>query len=99
MNYLLVQLQFFVFLELILHKYSVGGCIDVTGTTHTNLEVLQQTRVDDCWNVDVDRNLSDSWTGFTKCTLLNEKNSRRTLSVRERLRQIQATTRPDYFAA
>ena len=36
--------------------------IDVTRTTHTNL--LQESRIDNHWNVDVDRSLSDSWTGF-----------------------------------
>ena len=33
----------------------------VTRTTHTSLDVLQEGRIDDHWNVDVDRNLSDSW--------------------------------------
>ena len=47
--------------------------IDVTRTTHTNLDVLQESRLEDYWNIDVDRNLSDSWTGFTKFTILNEK--------------------------
>ena len=47
--------------------------IDVTRTTRTILNVLQETRIDDHWNVDVDRNLSDLWTRFTKFTLLNEK--------------------------
>ena len=49
--------------------------IEMTRTTHTNLDVLQENRIDDNWKVDVDRNLSDSWTGFTKITLLNEKPS------------------------
>ena len=40
--------------------------IDVTRTTHTNLEVLQEKHVDDCWNLDSNRSLSGSWTGFTK---------------------------------
>ena len=42
--------------------------IDVTRTTHTNLDVLKESRIDDHWNVDVDRNLSGTWTGFTKLT-------------------------------
>ena len=50
-------------------------CIDVTKTTHTNLDVLQECRIDDYWNVDVDRNLSDSWTGFTKFTSLTKKKT------------------------
>ena len=50
---------------------------DATRTTHTNLDVLQESRIDDCWSVDVDRNLSDSWTGFTKITPLTEKPSKK----------------------
>ena len=34
--------------------------IDVTSTTHTNLFVLQESRIDGYWNINVDRNLSDS---------------------------------------
>ena len=47
--------------------------IDVTRTTHTNLDVKQQKRIDDYWNTDGSRNLSDPWTGFTQFTLLDEK--------------------------
>ena len=25
------------------------------------MDVLEESRIDDCWNVDADRNLSDSW--------------------------------------
>ena len=47
--------------------------IDVTRTTHTNLDVKQEKRIDDYWNVDGPRDLSDPWTGFTQFTLLEEK--------------------------
>ena len=47
--------------------------IDVSRTTHTNLDVMQETRIDDYWNNDGSRDLSDSWTGFTQFTLLEEK--------------------------
>ena len=47
--------------------------IDGTRTTHTNLDVLQESRIDDYWNIAVDQNLSDSWAGFRKFTFLNEK--------------------------
>ena len=47
--------------------------IDVTRTTHTNLDVKQEKRIDDYWNIDGSRNLSDPWTGFTQFTLLEEK--------------------------
>ena len=47
--------------------------IDVTRTTHTNLDVKQEERIDDNWNIDGSRALSDPWTGFTLFTLLEEK--------------------------
>ena len=30
-------------------------------------------RIDDYWNIDGSRDLSDPWTGFTQFTLLDEK--------------------------
>ena len=33
--------------------------IDVTRTTHTNLDVKQEKRIDDFWNIDWSRDLSD----------------------------------------
>ena len=45
--------------------------IDVTGATYTNLDVLQERRIDDYWNVDANLSLSDSWKGFTKFTKRN----------------------------
>ena len=47
--------------------------IDVSRTTCTNLDVKQEKRIDDYWNIDGSRDLSDSWTGFTQFTLLEEK--------------------------
>ena len=47
--------------------------IDVAWYTHTDLDVLQEERFYDDWNVDSNRNLSDSRRGFTKFTLLKEK--------------------------
>ena len=47
--------------------------IDVSRTTHTNLDVKQEERIDDYWNIDGSRDLSDPWTGFTQFTLLEEK--------------------------
>ena len=32
--------------------------IDVSRTTHTNLDVLQEKRIDNCWNIDGSRDLS-----------------------------------------
>ena len=47
--------------------------IDVTRTTNTNLDVKQEKRTDDYWNIDGSRDFSDPWTGFTQFTLLDEK--------------------------
>ena len=47
--------------------------IDVSRTTHTNLDVEQEKRIDDYWNIDGSRDLSDLGTGFTQFTLLEEK--------------------------
>ena len=47
--------------------------IDVSRTTHTNLDVKQEKRIDDYLNIDGSRDLSDPWTGFTQFTLLEEK--------------------------
>ena len=47
--------------------------IDVARTIHTNLDVKQEKRIDDYWNIDGSRDLSDPWTGFTQFTLLEEK--------------------------
>ena len=47
--------------------------IDVSRTTHSNLDVKQEKRIDDYWNIDGSRDLSDLWTGFTKFTFLEEK--------------------------
>ena len=47
--------------------------IDVTRATHTNLDVSQEKRIDECWNLDINRSLSESWKGFTKFVLFKEK--------------------------
>ena len=59
--------------------------IDVTRSTFTNLDVLQEKRIDDYWNVNVDQSLSDSWTRFRRFTSLKEKPLQRYLWFRERL--------------
>ena len=43
---------------------------DFTRTTHTSLDVLMEKHIEDCWNVDGERELSDAWTGFTRFILL-----------------------------
>ena len=74
--------------------------VDVIRSTHTDLDVAQEKRIDDYWNVDGSRNLSDSWTGFTRFTLLDETTKlleKDTCGPGERLTKIQTTSRPDCF--
>ena len=42
--------------------------IDVTRTTDTTLAVISEKDIDDCWNVNGDREVSDTWTGFARFT-------------------------------
>ena len=70
--------------------------IDVSRTTHTNLDVVQESRIDDYWNIDGSRDLSDSWTGFTQFTLLEEKAPDGYMWSGWRLTRKQLTSRPDH---
>ena len=70
---------------------------DVTRTTHTNLDVKQEKRIDDYWNIDGSRNLSDPWTGFTQFTLLDEKAPDGHMWSGRRLTRQQLTSRPDHL--
>ena len=45
--------------------------IDVTRTTYTSLGVLLEKHIDDCWNVE--KELSDAWTGSTRFVVLKER--------------------------
>ena len=49
--------------------------IDVTRNTHTYLDVMLEKSIDDYWNVDGDHELSDTWTCFTRFTVLSEKTT------------------------
>ena len=70
--------------------------IDVTRSTHTDLDVMQEKRIDDCWNIDSNRSSSDSWKGLTKFTLLKEEPRKGQMWSGERLTKVQTTTRPDH---
>ena len=71
--------------------------IDASRTTRTNLDVKQERRIDDYWNIDGSRDLSDSWTGFTQFTLLDEKAPDGYTWSGERLTRKQLTSRPDHL--
>ena len=61
------------------------------------MDVMQERRIDDCRNIDGSRDLSDSRTGFTQFTLLEEKPSDGYMWSRERLTRKQLTSRPDHL--
>ena len=71
--------------------------IDVSRTTHTNLDVKQEKRIDDCWNIDGSRDLSDPWTGFTRFILLEEKPPDGYMWSGVRLTRKQLPSRPDHL--
>ena len=54
-------------------------CIDVIRSTHTALDVAEEKRIDDYWNVDGSRSLSNSFTGFKIYTV--ERNSSKRICV------------------
>ena len=68
--------------------------IDVSRTTQTNLDVMQESHIDDFWIIDRSRDLSDSWTGFTQFTLLDEKPPDGYMWSGRRLTKRQVTSRP-----
>ena len=68
--------------------------IVVSRTTRTNLDVMQERRIDDYWNIDGSRDLSDYWTGFTQFTLLEEDGY---IWSGVRLTKRQVTSRPDHL--
>ena len=71
--------------------------IDVSRTTHTNLHVKQEKRIDDYLNIDGSRDLSEPWTGFTQFTLLEEKPPDGYMWSGGRLTRKQLTSRPDHL--
>ena len=71
--------------------------MDENKIIHTNLNVKQEKRIDDYWNIDASRDLSDPWTGFTQFTLVEEKPPDGYVWSGERLTRWQVTSRPDYL--
>ena len=60
------------------------------------LDVMQEKKIDDNWNVDSSKHLSDSWRGFTKFNILKEKPPKGYMWSGERMTRIPTTTRPDH---
>ena len=70
--------------------------IDITRSTHTDLDVMQDKRIADYWSVDTKRHVSDSWKGFTKSTRWREKPHKGKMWSGRRLTKDQTNTRPDH---
>ena len=70
--------------------------IDVSRTTHTNLDVKQEKRIDDYWNIDGSRDLSDP-SQVSLFFLLEEKPPDGKIWSGERLTRKQVTSRPDHL--
>ena len=83
--------------ELLIQTWIPLKYIDVSRTAHTNLDVKQEKRIDDYWNIDGSRDLSDPWTGFTQFTLLEEKPPDGYMWSWGRLTRKQLTSRPDHL--
>ena len=69
--------------------------VDVTRAANTPLDVLLEKNIGDCGNVDGDRELSDTWTGLTRFTVLFEKTLDGYTWSGRRLTRNQTTSRPD----
>ena len=69
--------------------------IDVTRTTCSSLDVMLEKQIEDYWNVDGERELSDAWRGFTRFVLLQERTPEGYTWFGERLTRKQKTSRPD----
>ena len=69
--------------------------INASRTTNTNLDVMQERRIDEYWNIDGSRDLSDPWTGFEQFALLEEQAPERYMWSGERLTRKQLASRPD----
>ena len=90
-----LQIQIWASVELI---FITDTDLDFSGINFVIISVsmvLLEKNIDDYWNVDGDRELSDMWTGFTRFTVLNEKPPDGYKWSRGRLTRKQTTSRPD----
>ena len=69
--------------------------IDVVRHMQKNVDILQEHKIVDYWNVDGARQLSATWIGFTRFTVLKKPPPAGHMWARERVTKIQTTSRPD----
>ena len=68
--------------------------IDVQRQTKTSIIVLHEGMIDDHWNMEGDKSLSEPWIGVTQFALPNKKTVGK-MWVQGRLTKTQVTTRPE----
>ena len=68
--------------------------IDITRTTSSSVDVMLGKQIEDYWNVDGEREVSDAWTGFTRFVLLKERPPEGYTWSGVRLTRKQTTSRP-----
>ena len=61
------------------------------------MDIKLEKRIDDYWNIDGSRDLSDPWTGFTQFTLLDEKAPDGYMWSGGRLTRKHLTSRPGHL--
>ena len=69
--------------------------IDVTRIIKASLDVMLEKKIENYWNVDGEKELSDAWTGLTRFVLLKKRPPERYTWSGERLTKKQKTSRPD----
>ena len=69
-HYIEPRVQLYVLKE---ETFHIPLFFDVLRSTNTDLDVMQEKRIDDYWNVVSTSSLSDSWNMFIKITLLKDK--------------------------
>ena len=62
--------------------------------TKTTFDVLQEVTIDDYWNVDGSKSMSEPWLGVTRFALLNKNPPEGNMWVQRRLTNKQVNTRP-----
>ena len=66
--------------------------IDVQRRTKTSIDLIHEATVDDYWNIDGDKSLSEPWISVTRFELLNKNPPQGHLWVQGRLTKNQVTT-------
>ena len=69
--------------------------LDVVSKQKTNLDKAEENSIDDSWNIDGNRILSESWSGSTRFRILRKHAPQGYSWVDGRLTKTQVTSRPE----